>query len=86
MGNDQQKKEFSSKLFSSLEDEQLTETLEAFISEDLNLTQAATKLKIHRNTVIYRLDRIQEKLGKDPRKFTDAVELYLASLFAKLFG
>lgn len=86
MGNDQQKKEFSSKMFSSLEDEQLTETLKAFIAQDLNLTQTATKLKIHRNTVIYRLDRIQEKLGKDPRKFTDAVELYLASLFAKLFG
>lgn len=85
MGNDQQKKEFSSKLFSSLEDDQLAQTLEAFIEADLNLTQAATKLKIHRNTVIYRLDRIQEKLGKDPRKFTDAVELYLASLFAKLF-
>ncbi len=86
MGNDQQKKEFSSLLFSSLDDHQLTETLEAFIAADLNLTQAAAKLKIHRNTVIYRLDRIQEKLGKDPRKFTDAVELYLASLFAKLFG
>ncbi len=86
MGNDGQKKEFSTKLFSSLEDSQLTETLEAFIAADLNLTQAANKLKIHRNTVIYRLDRIQEKLGRDPRKFTDAVELYLASLFAKLFS
>ncbi|MEK7535258.1 MAG: helix-turn-helix domain-containing protein [Patescibacteria group bacterium] len=85
MGNDQQKKEFSSKLYSSLEDPQLTETLEAFLATDLNLTQAATKLKIHRNTVIYRLDRIQEKLGKDPRVFADAVELHLASLFAKLF-
>lgn len=85
MGNDQQKKEFSSKMFSGLDDDQLTQTLEAFIAADLNLTQAATKLKIHRNTVIYRLDRIQEKLGRDPRKFTDAVELYLASLFAKLF-
>ncbi|MEK7170913.1 MAG: helix-turn-helix domain-containing protein [Patescibacteria group bacterium] len=86
MGNDEQKKEFASKTFSSLEDKQLIETLEAFIAADLNLTQAAGKLKIHRNTVIYRLDRIQEKLGKDPRVFTDAVELYLAALFTKLFS
>lgn len=85
MGDEQQKKEFATKLFLSLNDVQLTQTLEAFLAADLNLTQAAETLKIHRNTVIYRLDRIQEKLGKDPRKFTDAVELHLASLFAKLF-
>jgi len=86
MGSDQQKKDFAAKLFSSLEDHQLIETLEAFIATDLNLTQAALKLKIHRNTVIYRLDRIKEKVGRDPRVFADAVELYLASLFAKLFS
>jgi len=86
MGTNDQKKEFASKLFSGLDDEELAKTLEAFLAADLNLTQAASKLKIHRNTVIYRLDRIKEKIGRDPRHFEDAVELHLASLFAKLFN
>jgi len=86
MGTDEQKKDFANKLFSALEDDQLAQTLEAFLAADLNLTQAATKLGIHRNTVIYRLDRIEEKLGRDPRQFEGAVELYLASLFDKLFN
>lgn len=86
MGTEDQKKEFATKLFSALDDDELTKTLEAFLAADLNLTQAATKLKIHRNTVIYRLDRIKDKLGRDPRQFTDAVELHLASLFSKLFN
>jgi len=86
IGTDVQKKDFASSVLDSLEDEQLTQTLEAFLKADLNLTQAAGLLKIHRNTVIYRLDRIQEKIGKDPRKFTDAFDLYLAILFNKLFS
>lgn len=85
IGTDQQKREYAANILDLLDDEQLTQTLEAFLAADLNLTQAAASLKIHRNTVIYRLDRIQESIGRDPRKFTDAFDLYLALLFTKLF-
>lgn len=81
-----QKKDYAHHLLGNLEDdEELIDTLEAFLGANLNLTQAAETLKVHRNTVIYRLDKIAELLGKDPRKFTDAVELYLALQFAKIF-
>lgn len=78
-----QKKEYAENLVSSLKDEQLLHTLEAFLSSDLSLTKTAERLGIHRNTVIYRLDRINEKIGKDPRKFNQAVEIYIGLLFDK---
>jgi sugar diacid utilization regulator len=81
-----QKLEFAHRLLDQLADEELSTTLEAFLAEDLNLTQTAQRLKIHRNTVIYRLNKITEKLDQDPRNFASAVELYLALLFRKYFG
>jgi DNA-binding PucR family transcriptional regulator len=81
-----QKQDFAERLLGDLlGDGELLETLEVFLQEDLNLTQTALKLKVHRNTVIYRLDKITEWVGKDPRRFTDAVELYLAITFQKVF-
>lgn len=81
-----QKKDYAHHLLANLEDDQeLIDTLEAFLGANLNLTQTADVLKVHRNTVIYRLDKIAELLDKDPRHFTDAVELYLALQFAKIF-
>lgn len=54
---------------------ELRMTLEVFFENDLNISQTALVLFIHRNTMIYRLDRIASITGKDPRKFLDAWEL-----------
>jgi len=81
-----QKLDYAQKVLSELVDEELIETLEQFLEDNLNLTKTAENLKIHRNTVIYRLDKIQEKIGRDPRDFADAVELYLALMFKKVFS
>lgn len=80
------KREFADSLLSDLTDHELLETLAAFLGANLNLTQTSESLKIHRNTVIYRLDKISELLGKDPRQFEDAVELYVALRFRQVFG
>lgn len=85
-GNVDQKKNYAAKIFQLLNDEELVETLATFLNANLNLTQTAEQLKIHRNTVIYRLDKITEILGKDPRQFSQATELYLAMLFDKTFN
>lgn len=85
-GNIDQKKSYAAKIFHLLDDEELIETLATFLKANLNLTQTAEQLKIHRNTVIYRLDKITEILGKDPRQFSQATELYLAMLFDKTFN
>ncbi|HET7580719.1 MAG TPA: sugar diacid recognition domain-containing protein [Bacillales bacterium] len=56
----------------------LLETMNAFFENDLNLSRTAKQLFIHRNTLIYRINRIQEITGYDPRNFRDAVTLQLA--------
>ncbi len=48
-------------------------TIEMFFKKDLNLSDTARQLYIHRNTLVYRLDKVQRQIGLDLRKFDDAV-------------
>lgn len=59
---------------------ELMETLEAFFESSMNITDTAKKLDVHRNSVIYRLNKIKEVTGLDPSYFRDLVQLYLAFL------
>jgi len=61
-------------------------TLEIFFDKNLNLTDTAKKMHIHRNTVIYRLDQISHIIGLDPRNFDDAVSIKVALLIKQLFS
>lgn len=73
---------FSRELLEKLgENSEIIQTLEAFFSHNMSLTQTAKALSIHRNTLVYRLDRINDTLGLDPRNFDDAVQIKLAILF-----
>lgn len=58
--------------------EDLHETLETFLKHDLSISETAKALFIHRNTLIYRLDRITEFTGYNPRQIIGAVHLYCA--------
>jgi len=55
-----------------LNDEMIA-TIEKFFENSLNLSETARQLYIHRNTLVYRLDKIQKVLGLDLRNFHDAV-------------
>jgi hypothetical protein len=50
-------------------------TVRAFAAASLNVTTAASDLGLHPNTLRYRLDRIAEQTGHDPRTFAGLVEL-----------
>ncbi len=63
---------------------ELIETLTVYIEENGEGSTAAKKLFIHRNTLSYRLDKIQSITGKDPRKVKDLLELYVALLLSKI--
>ncbi|MDN5313165.1 MAG: hypothetical protein PWQ68_2138 [Thermoanaerobacteraceae bacterium] len=60
-------------------DEDALTTIRAVLDCNLNIAEAARKLYIHRNTLMYRLDKIHEQTGLDIRDFQDAVkmEIYL---------
>ena len=64
-----------------LSDEQLFKTVQAFLASGLNLTDAAEKLHIHRNTLIYRLDKTKKLIHLDPRHFDDALQIKLGLMF-----
>ena len=59
------------------------ESIETYFSTNLNISETARKLYLHRNTVIYRLKKIHEMTGLNPRLFEDAICLKLALLSYK---
>ncbi|WP_442593727.1 sugar diacid recognition domain-containing protein [Neobacillus sp. D3-1R] len=63
---------------------ELRATLHTFIKENGELNKVAESLFIHRNTLRYRLDKITEQTGKDPRKMKDIIELYVAKLLYEI--
>ena len=65
------KKVFTPKVENMLDSETL-ETLHAFLNSDLSMTVTARQLYTHRNTIIYRLDRLRKATGLDVRRFRDA--------------
>ena len=58
---------------SRLFNEEMLRTIEVFFQKDLNLSDTARQLYIHRNTLVYRLDKVQRETGLDLRKFEDAL-------------
>lgn len=59
-------------------------TLDAFFAMDCNVSETAKKLFIHRNTLLYRLDKIKQEAGLDVRSFNDAVLVRILLLLYKV--
>lgn len=71
-------------LMKLIAEDYLLETVEVFFNKNMSLTQTSKELKIHRNTLLYRLDKIKKVTGLDPRKFNDAMELKVALILNKV--
>ncbi|MDO3413132.1 helix-turn-helix domain-containing protein [Saccharibacillus sp. CPCC 101409] len=67
-----------------LSDSELLTTLETFFQMNCNVSETAKRLYIHRNTLIYRLDKVKHETGLDVRNFGDAVLMKLALLLDKV--
>lgn len=65
------------------EDETMS-TLETFFQMDCNVSETAKRLYIHRNTLLYRLDKIKQETGLDVRTFKDAVLVKLTLFMYKV--
>jgi sugar diacid utilization regulator len=64
----------------------LIATIRAFADADLNLKVAANRLQVHHNTAQYRLHRIQERTGRNPRHIADLIELLVAIALQETSG
>lgn len=64
-------------------DRTLRETVDAFLACDMNVTRTAARLPAHPNTVHYRLRKIGELTGVDPRNLDQMVELRMAIMLSR---
>lgn len=67
-----------------MEDEETLITLETFFQLDCNVSETAKRLYIHRNTLLYRIDKFKQETGLDVRSFQDAVLVKLRILLYKV--
>ena len=75
------KADLAKHMLSPLEREpELIETLRVFLDENCSPSAAAGRLCVHRNTLLYRLNKVRLLTGLDPHSFQDAVQIYLALL------
>lgn len=66
--------------------EEMLYTIDMFFKKDLNLSDTARQLYIHRNTLVYRLDKVQRQTGLDLRSFDDAVTFKILMELKKCGG
>ncbi|AOV08581.1 PucR family transcriptional regulator [Sporosarcina ureilytica] len=69
-----------------IDDEETTKMIQAFISCNLNISETAKKLHMHRNSLQYRLERFYENTNLDIRQFHHAMTAYLALLSKNIHG
>ena len=64
-------------------DEETITTIKKFFENSLNVSETSRQLFIHRNTLVYRLDKIEKATGLDLRVFEDAITFKIALMVVK---
>lgn len=77
------KEVFKKGSFETLDQETLL-TIQKFFENSLNVSETSRQLYVHRNTLVYRLDKIQKNTGLDLRNFDDAI-IFKVSLLVKKY-
>ncbi len=64
-------------------DEETLTTINQFFASSLNVSETSRQLYIHRNTLVYRLDKIEKMTGLDLRQFDDAITFKIALMVVR---
>ena len=64
-------------------DEETLVTINKFFENNLNVSETSRQLYIHRNTLVYRLDKLQKSTDLDLRVFEDAITFKIALMVVK---
>lgn len=64
-------------------DEETLTTISKFFENSLNVSETSRQLFIHRNTLVYRLDKLQKSTGLDLRVFEDAITFKIALMVVR---
>ena len=68
---------FGDNIPDDLDDEILT-TVQKFFDNNLNVSETSRQLFVHRNTLVYRIEKLHQSTGLDIRKFDDAMTFKIA--------
>lgn len=60
--------------------DEITTTIQKFFENNLNISETARQLYVHRNTLVYRLERLEKAIGLDIRRFDDAMTFKIAMM------
>lgn len=60
--------------------EETSTTIQKFFENNLNISETARQLYVHRNTLVYRLERMERAIGLDIRRFDDAMTFKIAMM------
>ncbi len=85
------KKEYLNELMTEeakelLSDEDMLNTAEEFLLNSLNVSETSRNLYMHRNTLMYRLDKIEKATGMNIKKFSDAISFRVLTVLYKLLN
>lgn len=72
---------FGDNIPTDLDDEMLT-TVQKFFDNNLNVSETSRQLFVHRNTLVYRIEKLHQSTGLDIRKFDDALTFKIALMVA----
>ena len=61
-------------------DEETITTVNKFFENNLNVSETSRQLFVHRNTLVYRLEKLQKSTGLDVRTFDDALTFKIAMM------
>ncbi len=64
-------------------DHEMLFTIQKFFENDLNVSKTAEQIPVHRNTLVYRLDKIKRITGLDLREFDQAIVFKIALMVNK---
>ena len=79
--------EFADENFKEIfEDEEMLSTAEEFLRSNLNVSETSRNLYVHRNTLLYRLDKMERATGLNIRSFSDAVSFRVLTVIQRLLG
>ncbi len=61
-------------------DEETLNTINKFFDNNLNVSETSRQLFVHRNTLVYRIEKLEKSCGLDVRKFDDALTFKIAMM------
>ncbi len=67
-----------------INDQEMSATAEEFLQSNLSISETSRKMYLHRNTLAYRLDKIEKGTGLNIRKFSDAMTFMMIKFMQKM--